>query len=240
MYIRTITGTISKNNNNDLKAGEYAIFTVDTDTGAVTDGRPVSGVLTTSATKCYSTTAYLALRFDEATGNVVANTEPISGKEAIHAEEFILTDLTGDLLTAAPESMYLCVVATDGRTTNKINFRDGCTYVLEITYTLPPELIAYTDPTLTAGETHIKAVHMTELQTNINLQRGGLALAAWPFETIRAGYTSLAGWTAHVEEMRAAIDDTGVQHEAWIEIAENCPTAAVIEQLRRVVEALLL
>ncbi len=240
MYTRTITGTISKYALNDLKPGDHAIFDVETDTGAVTDGRPVSGVLSISRVRCYSSTAHLAIRFDDATGAIAANTETMSGDDTIHAEDFDLADLTGDLLTAAPESMYLCVVATNGTTTNKINFREGCTFVLEITYTLPPELISYTDPILTAGETRIKAVHMTELQTNINLQREGLALAAWPFETIRAGYTSLAGWTAQVEEMRTAIDNTGVQHEAWLEIAENCPTAAVIEQLRRVVEALLL
>ena len=238
MYTRTITGTISKYALTDLKSGGYAIFAVDSDTGAVSDGRPVSAVLSVSETKSYAPTAYLEIRFDGPTEPVAAITGAISGDSIAHAETFDLAELTGDLLTAEPSSVYLCVVAISG-IGNKINFREDCTLTLEITYTLPPELISYTDPTLTAGETRIKAVHMTELQTNINLQRGGLALAEWPFGTIRAGYTSLAGWSEQVEEMRAAIDDTGVQHEAWIEITKNCPTAAVIEQLRRVVALLL-
>jgi len=239
MYKRTITGTISKYNNTDLKPGAYAIFTVDTDTGPAEDNaRPVSARLSASEIRCYATTAFLAVRFDGPTGATVANTNELSGDSTIHAEDFTLSDLATDLLTAEPSSVYLCVVATSG-TGNKVNFRDGCAISLEIDYALPPELLPYTDPVLIAGVTQVKARHMQELRTNINLQRDGLRMAPYSFSTIRAGYTSLADWTAHVEEMRAAIDETGVQHDAWIAIPVNCPTAAVIEQLRRVVEAIL-
>ena len=98
-----------------------------------------------------------------------------------------------------------------------------------------PALGAYTDPVLTAGQTRIKAAHMLELQANINLMRQAYGYAAYSFTTIQAGYTSLGGWTAHVLQMRAAIDGINPAHESWYEITENRPSAAVIEQLRRVV-----
>lgn len=237
MYKRTITGTISKYNNTDLKPGGFAIFTVETDTGPALDGFPRAARLSVSEIRCYATSAFLAIRFDGSDGDTVAITNELSGTNAVHAEDFTLSDLAVDLVTAEPSSVYLCVVATAG-TGNKINFREGCTFSLEIDYTLPPELLPYTDPTLQAGVTQIKAVHMQELRTNINLQRDGFGISPYPFATIRAGYTSLADWTAHVMEMRAAIDEIGVPHEDWLAISVNRPTAAVIEQLRRVVEAI--
>lgn len=238
MYKRTITGTISKYNNVDMKDGGFAIFTVDTDTGPALDGFPRAGRLSLSAVKCYTTTAILAIRFGGSTGDTVAVTNKLSGNDAVHAEDFTLSDLTTDLLTEEPSSVYLCVETTSGAG-NKINFREACTFTLEIDYTLPPELLPYTDPILTAGVTKVKAVHMQELRTNINLQRDGFGIVPYAFTAIRAGYTSLADWTAHVLEMRDAIDDIGEPHEDWLPISVNCPTAAVIEQLRRVVEAIL-
>lgn len=101
-----------------------------------------------------------------------------------------------------------------------------------------PALGAYTDPELTARATRIKAAHMTELQANINIMRQAYGYAAYSFTTIQAGYTSLGGWTAHVLEMRAAIDGINPSHEAWLTITENRPSVAVIEQLRRVVAGL--
>lgn len=237
MFTRTITGTISKYDMNDLKPGEYAIFTVDSDTGAVDNGRALSGRLTVSSIRCYSTAAYLAIRFDDATGAIMAQTEALSGDSTIHGETFDVLAPAGDLMQAAPSTLYLCVEGTGS--TNKVNFREGCTISLEIYYSMPPELVPYTDPVITAGVTKIKAAHMSELRVNINLQRDGMGIVPYSFTPIRAGYTSLAGWMTHVAEMRAAIDETGVYHEAWIPISVNCPTAAVIEQLRRVVEAML-
>lgn len=101
-----------------------------------------------------------------------------------------------------------------------------------------PTLVPYTDPVIVAGETTIKAAHITELQININRLRVGMGLAAYTFTAITAGITSLAGWSDHVAELRTAIDETGVEHDAWLEIAVNCPTAAVMMQLRTV-EALI-
>lgn len=103
---------------------------------------------------------------------------------------------------------------------------------------LRPSLVSYTDPTITAGTTKIKAAHITELQTNVNRLRNGLGLASYAFTSIQAGYTSLGGWSGHVAELRAAIDEMGVTHDAWISIPVNCPTAAVMQQLRQVVAAI--
>lgn len=238
MYTRTITGTISKYNNTDLKDGGFAVFTVDSDTGAVKNARPVAGRLTASSIRCYASTAFLAIRFDSATGDVLAETDNLSGKDTIHSETFTLDAMVLSMMALEPEMVYLCVEATSG-TGVKINFREGCTITLEIDYALPQELLPWTDAPLIAGVTNVKAVHMTELQTNINRQREAIALPSWPFATIRAGYTSLADWTAHVEEMRAAIDDAGTTHDAWIAIPVNSPAAAVLQQLREAVEAML-
>lgn len=101
-----------------------------------------------------------------------------------------------------------------------------------------PALLSYTDPVLTAGKTRIKAVHMTQLQQNINTMRVAYGFAEYSFTAIRAGYTSLGGWLDHINEMRAAIDGMTSNHEAWIVLEENRPRAAVMEQLRRVVAAL--
>lgn len=105
-------------------------------------------------------------------------------------------------------------------------------------YHARPALVSYTDSTITAGKTRIKAAHITEMQTNVNRLRQGLGLPACSFASIRAGYTSLAGWSAHVAELRAAIDEMGITHEAWAAIQANSPTAAVMQQLRRVVAAI--
>lgn len=101
-----------------------------------------------------------------------------------------------------------------------------------------PALVSYTDSTITAGATRIKAVHITQIQTNVNRLRQSLGLAAYSFSTLRAGYTSLSQWGAHVAELRAAIDEMTTAHEAWVDIPANAPTAAVMLQLRRVVAAI--
>ena len=103
-------------------------------------------------------------------------------------------------------------------------------------------LTGFTDSTLTAGSTLIKAIHMTELQNRVNTLRTFYGLSAYGFTTITAGTTKLSGWTAHVGEMRTAIDQvctaSGKSHETWINFTVNCPRADVIQQLRNVVLAL--
>lgn len=101
-----------------------------------------------------------------------------------------------------------------------------------------PSMTEYTDPIIVGWETPVKAAHMLELQNNINALRVGLGLSPYTFTEIRAGYTSLAGWNGHVEEMRAAIDDFIPNHETWRTLGDNAPKAEAIMQLRRVVAAI--
>lgn len=98
-------------------------------------------------------------------------------------------------------------------------------------------LIAYTDPEILPGITEVKAVHITELQTNINLVRAAANYTPVEFTVFRASYTSLGGWNTHITELRSAIDGMGISHETWLALGENCPRADVLMQLRRVVEA---
>ena len=100
----------------------------------------------------------------------------------------------------------------------------------------------WTDDPLMVGETPIKALHMQELQSRVNTLRAFYGLGAYSFTTITAGTTSLAGWTTHVNQVRAAIEDvcsaSGKTHENWISFSINCPRADVIQQLRSVILAL--
>lgn len=100
----------------------------------------------------------------------------------------------------------------------------------------------WTDDPLVAGETPIKALHMQELQSRVSTLRTFYGLGTYNFATITAGTTSLAGWTTHVNQIRAAIEDvcnaSGKTHESWISFSVNCPRADVIQQLRSVILAL--
>lgn len=97
-------------------------------------------------------------------------------------------------------------------------------------------LEGFTDSPLVAGETPVKALHMLELQDRVNTLRAFYGLSAYAFSPIDE--RGIAGWTAHVNELREAIDAIGVAHDAWIDIPVNCPRADVIEQLRAVVLAI--
>lgn len=103
-------------------------------------------------------------------------------------------------------------------------------------------LAGFTDSVLTAGTTPIKAIHMQELQNRVATLRTFYGLSAYKFTTIVSGQTSLAGWTAHVLEIRSAIDEVaakkGVTHAAWLTITENKPRVNVMQQLRDVVLSL--
>ena len=101
----------------------------------------------------------------------------------------------------------------------------------------PPDLLAYTDPNPVQGETYVKAVHMTELHTNVNMIRTARKLLGYNFTSIVAMETNLAGWNNHVLEIRSAIDEMNIDHESWIALAENYPRLDVLLQLRRVVQA---
>lgn len=98
-------------------------------------------------------------------------------------------------------------------------------------------LEGFTDDPLTAG-IFVKALHMQELQDRVATLRTFYGLSAYSFTNVVAGQTSLAGWTTHVLEIRAAIDGIGASHETWLTITENKPRADVIQQLRDVILSL--
>ena len=99
-------------------------------------------------------------------------------------------------------------------------------------------LAGFTDATLTKGTTPIKAIHMQELQERVATLRAFYGLSAYNFSKIVAGQTSLAGWKAHVLEIRAAIDGIDKPHETWLTFTENKPRADIVQQLRDVVLSL--
>lgn len=107
----------------------------------------------------------------------------------------------------------------------------------ESAYT-PPELIDYTDPNPVAGETYVKAVHMTELHTNVNLLRVAKKLEEYDFANIMALQTLLSNWNLCVIEIRTALDEISAEHEEWLVLGDNSPRLDVLLQLRRVVNEL--
>lgn len=109
---------------------------------------------------------------------------------------------------------------------------------------------SWTDTTLVANTTLIKAVHMQELRNAVDQVLTYYGLSAYPWsESLAAGMTSLAGWTSHVLEIRTAIEQVAalvngwdtqsnthnITLPAWIPIPVNKPTIAVIVQLREAV-----
>ena len=103
-------------------------------------------------------------------------------------------------------------------------------------------LAGFTDDPLMTGISPVKALHMQELQSRVSTLRTFYGLGAYNFTTIKAGTTSLAGWTAHVNQIRTAIEEvcsaSGKTHEDWISFSVNCPRADIIQQLRNVILAL--
>jgi len=69
----------------------------------------------------------------------------------------------------------------------------------------PPGWVAWTDAVVAAGSTKIKAAHVNELRTNINLMRAnaGLAACAWTDPVITTGTTKIR--KIHFDELRTCI-----------------------------------
>lgn len=118
------------------------------------------------------------------------------------------------------------------------NWRSAAGTESDVTFRGHAELEGFTDSPLIAGETKVKALHMQELQERANTLRAFYGLAAYSFTNIVSGETGLKDWTAHVGEVRTAIDEISTKHDAWIDIPVNCPRADVIEQLRAVILAM--
>lgn len=217
--------------------GDTVEFTVSTDTGAADETmRPYAARLTLSRVRSYSKEYTLDVLFAGESIVCAASTDAMAVNTNTHAPTMELHSLDDALISQSPGTIVLEVVGdTDD---NCINFREGCVLTLEIDYAPRPTLVPYTDPEIVAGQTAIKAAHITELQINTNQQRISRGLAEHAFTEIVAGITELSGWSAHISELRAAIDETGVEHDAWIDIPVNCPTAAVMMQLREVVASI--
>ena len=91
----------------------------------------------------------------------------------------------------------------------------------------------FTDAVLTAGDTPIKAIHMTELQNIALVGQLNITNTIPTFTQIISGVTPISDWTNHVMEIRNSIDKFNDCHLGWTTIAENCPSAAIIEELRQ-------
>lgn len=117
---------------------------------------------------------------------------------------------------------------------SRLDYTDVC---LLIEYTPAIEFAGWTDDPLVVGETHVKAVHMTELQEWAAVLSEYADNGTPTFTPAVPGETSLALWLTQVQEIRAVLDIVSPNHDAWIDVAVNCPRADVMEQIRAVIVA---
>lgn len=147
-----------------------------------------------------------------------------------------LTTQTDVTLTVEPPAVYgnyyWYRVRTKGEVTDS-PWRN-CSHTLRRDH---EPIAMWTDENLVAGETKIKAIHMTEMQHAINVLLDFYGLGAREMTFILSGETSLGGWTDHMAEIRSAVDLLSPKHEAWEEITVNCPKAATMQQLRDAIVA---
>lgn len=95
---------------------------------------------------------------------------------------------------------------------------------------------AWTDPTLTAGVSSIRAVHLTQLQERIAAIRAFYGLSAYSFTAVTARKTKIAKWAALIGEMRSAIDGITTNHAPWNTLEAGKPRIAHITQLRDIID----
>ena len=95
---------------------------------------------------------------------------------------------------------------------------------------------AWTDATLTAGVSSIRAVHLTQLQERIAAIRAFYGLSAYRFTAVTARKTKIAKWAALIGELRSAIDGITTNHAAWNTLEAGKPRIAHITQLRDIID----
>lgn len=95
---------------------------------------------------------------------------------------------------------------------------------------------AWTDQTLTAGVSSIRAVHLTQLQERIAVIRAFYGLSAYAFTAVTARQTKIAKWAALIGELRSAIDGITTNHAAWNTLEAGKPRIAHITQLRDIID----
>lgn len=120
---------------------------------------------------------------------------------------------------------------------------------LTLPYTYAP--VEWTDATVEAGTTLIRAAHLNEIRSVLDdlCTWYGISPTEWA-EEIVAGETPTAHWESHIAEIHAAVRRIVNYVNAWDETAETAqitlpalitstaPAAAVISQLRQIVTAL--
>ena len=95
---------------------------------------------------------------------------------------------------------------------------------------------AWTDVTLTARVTPIRAVHLTQIQERIATIRSFYGLSAYTFTAITARQTKIAKWATLIGELRSAIDGITTNHAAWNTLEAGKPRIAHITQLRDIID----
>ena len=95
---------------------------------------------------------------------------------------------------------------------------------------------AWTDATLTAGVSSIRAVHLTQLQERVAAIRAFYGLSAYSFTAVTARKTKIAKWAALIGELRSAIDGITTNHAAWNTLEAGKPRIAHITQLRDIID----
>lgn len=97
---------------------------------------------------------------------------------------------------------------------------------------------SWTDATLTAGVSGIRAVHLTQLQERVAVIRAFYGLAAYSFTTVTARKTKIAKWAALIQEIRSAVDGITTSHESWNTLEAGKPRIAHITQLRKIIDGM--
>lgn len=95
---------------------------------------------------------------------------------------------------------------------------------------------AWTDATLTAGVSGIRAVHLTQLQERIAVIRAFYGLSAHSFKAVTARKTKIAKWKSLIVELRIAVDGITTNHAAWNTLEAGKPRIAHITQLRDIID----
>lgn len=109
---------------------------------------------------------------------------------------------------------------------------------------------AYTNETVEAGTTIVKAADITELQTALANIRTAYGMSAYTFTACVAGVTQLTLWATHIAEIQACINEIKNYINAWDTASTTFhvilptmltapgPSADVLNQLRQIVTML--
>ena len=110
--------------------------------------------------------------------------------------------------------------------------------------------LTYTNATVEAGTTIVKAADITELQTALANIRAAYGMSAYTFTACVAGVTSLTLWATHIAEIQACINEIKNYINAWDTVSTTFhvilptmltapgPSADVLNQLRQIVTML--